>query len=192
MKPQNTIARTPLTRKIRARQGDGIGESPARGRPTDFKPEYVELGRNYCLLGADDKDLAQMFEVDERTINRWKDSHPEFCQSIKEGKDIADAEIAKALYQRAKGYAHDEVHVSNYQGQITLTELVKKYPPDTAAASLWLRNRQPAKWRDKVDINHGVQPGSSMDALFRIITESAASRIRPAENSALLPSEKGG
>ena len=23
------------------------------------------------------------------------------------------------------------------------------YPPDTQAASLWLRNRQPAKWRDR-------------------------------------------
>jgi hypothetical protein len=32
--------------------------------------------------------------------------------------------------------------------------LVKCYPPDTAAASLWLRNRQPAKWRDKTDVEH--------------------------------------
>lgn len=179
MKSKNTIAKTPLTPKKRTGQGKRIRENVKIGRPTEFKPEYVELGRNYCLLGASDKDLAQMFEVDERTINRWKADHPEFCQSMKEGKDIADAEIAKALYQRAKGYAHDEVHVSNYQGEITLTELVKQYPPDTTAASLWLRNRQPAKWRDKVDINHGAQPGSSMDALFRVITESAASRIKP-------------
>ena len=28
------------------------------------------------------------------------------------------------------------------------------YPPDTPAASLWLRNRQPAKWRDRQEVNH--------------------------------------
>ena len=178
MRTKTMITTNRFKPKKKSEEGKAIGETPARGRPTEFKSTYVELGKNYCLLGADDKDLARMFEVDERTINRWKVAHPEFCQSIKEGKDIADAEIAKALYQRAKGYAHDEVHVSNYQGQITLTELVKKYPPDTTAASLWLRNRQPAKWRDKVDINHGAQPGSSMDALFKIIAERDTSRIR--------------
>ena len=31
------------------------------------------------------------------------------------------------------------------------------YPPDTQAASLWLRNRQPRQWRDKVlDLGEGV------------------------------------
>jgi hypothetical protein len=67
------------------------------------------------------------------------------------GKQIADATIAESLYERAKGYSHPEVHVSNYQGAVTLTDLRKHYPPDTAAASLWLRNRQPKKWRDKID-----------------------------------------
>jgi hypothetical protein len=28
------------------------------------------------------------------------------------------------------------------------------YPPDTTAASLWLRNRQPSKWRDRQEVNH--------------------------------------
>jgi hypothetical protein len=28
-------------------------------------------------------------------------------------------------------------------------EYTEHYPPDTGAASLWLRNRQPEKWRDK-------------------------------------------
>jgi hypothetical protein len=28
------------------------------------------------------------------------------------------------------------------------------YPPDTHAASLWLRNRQPTKWRDRQEVNH--------------------------------------
>lgn len=70
---------------------------------------------------------------------------------MRAGKEEADATIADSLYHRAKGYSHPEVHVSNYQGAVTLTPLTKHYPPDTAAASLWLRNRQPKRWRDKVD-----------------------------------------
>jgi hypothetical protein len=78
-----------------------------------------------------------------------KRKHPKFSESIKAGKEYADANVASRLYERAMGYSHPEVHVSNYQGEITLTPLVKHYPPDTNAASLWLRNRQPQKWRDK-------------------------------------------
>jgi hypothetical protein len=27
----------------------------------------------------------------------------------------------------------------------------KHYPPDTAAAIIWLKNRQPERWRDKIE-----------------------------------------
>lgn len=121
------------------------------GRPTDYKPEYVEQVFKLCLLRATDKEIADLLGVNEATLNRWKISHPEFCESMSAGREKADADIAKSLYWRARGYSHPEVHVSNYQGQITMTPLVKHYPPDTAAASLWLRNRQSARWRDKVD-----------------------------------------
>ena len=41
-----------------------------------------------------------------------------------------------------------------------------EHPPDTQAASLWLRNRQPHRWRDKheVDMNDtGVNPDGRHD-----------------------------
>ena len=156
-----------------------VGEKRKVGRPTYYRPEYVQKVYEFCLLGADDSFIARAFDVDECTINRWKADHPEFCKSMSDGKETADAEIAKALYHRAKGYSHDETHVSNYQGQITLTPLIKHYPPDTAAASLWLRNRQSGKWRDKVDVDHGVQAGSTLEAaLLSQIGTNPASRIK--------------
>lgn len=133
-----------------------------RGRPSKYKDEYAEQARKLCLLGATDKEMAGFFEVDEATINRWKKDHHDFCESITRGKDIADANVAERLYERALGYSHDEVHVSNYQGDVTLTPLIKHYPPDTPAASLWLRNRQPKKWRDKIDHEHGGAGGGPM------------------------------
>lgn len=121
------------------------------GRPTKYKHEYADLARKFCLLGATDKRLAELFQVSERSIHEWKDAYPEFSQSICEGREIADAEIANSLYHRAKGYSHPEVDVKVIQNQIVMTDLVKHYPPDTTAASLWLRNRQSKHWRDKTE-----------------------------------------
>lgn len=124
------------------------------GRPTAYKEEYAEQARKLCLLGATDKDLANFFNVTEQTINGWKKKHDQFFESIRLGKEIADAEVAEKLYKRALGYSHEDCHVSNYQGAVIITPLTKHYPPDTQAASLWLRNRQPGKWRDKQDHEH--------------------------------------
>ena len=123
------------------------------GRPSEYDPKKTpEQAKKMCLLGATDKELADFFEVSETTINNWKNQHPEFLESINEGKEIADCQVAKSLYQRALGYEHPDTHVSNYQGKITLTELTKYYPPETTAAIFWLKNRQSGKWRDRREV----------------------------------------
>lgn len=140
----------------------------AAGRPTEYKEEYAEKVYKLCLLSATDKDIADFFAVTEQTVNNWKEAHPEFFESIKRGKLEADADIAKSLYHRAKGYSHADVHISNYQGEITVTPLVKHYPPDTAAAIIWLKNRQPDKWRDRIetqtDINLTIESAEDRQA----------------------------
>ena len=135
-------------------------EKQSVGRPTLYKQEYVELGYKFCLLGADDNRLAEMLEVDVATINRWKISHPEFCESLKAGKDKADARVAEALYNRALGYSHPDSDVKVIDGRIVITELTKHYPPDTGAAMAWLKNRQPKTWRDKQEIDNTSSDGS--------------------------------
>lgn len=120
------------------------------GRPTAYKQEYDEQAYRYCLLGATDKFLADAFDVSEQTINTWKQKHPTFLESLKKGKHEADAHVAEALYHRALGYSHPDVHISSYEGEITVTNIMKHYPPDTAAAFIWLKNR--AGWRDKHEL----------------------------------------
>lgn len=121
------------------------------GRPSDYRDEYPEQVRKLCLLGATDKEIADFFNVSVATLYNWRESKPEFLEATIQGKKIADANVAERLYERAIGYEHDDMHVSSYQGDVTLTPIRKYYPPDTQAASLWLRNRQSDKWRDKVD-----------------------------------------
>ena len=119
-----------------------------KGRPTEYKAEYVEQAYKLCLLGHTDKELGGFFGVTETTINNWKFAHPEFFEAITNGKEVADAEVAASLYQRAKGYSHPEDKIFQYAGDPIIVPTIKHYPPDTAAAFIWLKNRQKGKWRD--------------------------------------------
>jgi hypothetical protein len=129
-------------------------ENVMTGRPTLYKEEYAEQARKLCLLGSTDVELADFFEVAESTLNLWKLEHPTFSESIKKGKAQADADVADRLYQRAMGYEHPDVHLSNFQGVVSVTPITKVYAPDPTAAIFWLKNRQRSKWRDKVDTEH--------------------------------------
>ncbi|WP_145484382.1 terminase [Yersinia aldovae] len=124
-------------------------------RPTKYQKAYAEQARKLCLLGYTDKELADFFEVNEATINRWKKDHKEFCESIKKGKDISDGNVVDSLYQRAMGFVAPDLDIRVIDDKIVKTEITKHYPPDTAAAIFWLKNRQKKTWRDKID--HGIE-----------------------------------
>lgn len=126
------------------------------GQPEKYQKEYADLAYKFCLLGADDAQLAEMFAVQESTINNWKLRHPEFLESIKKGKNIADANVADSLYRKALGYSHDAVKIFNDEGSPMEVPYVEHYPPDTTAAIFWLKNRQKKNWRDKQDVEHTV------------------------------------
>lgn len=132
-------------------------------RPSKYKKEFAEQARKLCLLGATDKSLAEFFEVTESTINKWKVDHKEFSESIKRGKEIADAEVASKLYHRATGYEHAEDDIRSVNGEIVITPTVKHYAPDTTAAIFWLKNRQKDQWRDKQDHEHTGKDGGPIE-----------------------------
>ena len=79
--------------------------------------------------------------------------YPKFLESIKKGKINADANVAKSLYHRACGYQHKEDKIfhnpsaKKKKDRVVIVPTTKHYPPDTAAAFIWLKNR--AGWRDK-------------------------------------------
>jgi hypothetical protein len=121
------------------------------GRPSKYNVKYNEQARKLCLMGYTDKQLGKFFEVAESTINKWKIDHKGFSESLKAGKEIADAEVTASLFERAKGYSHIETKVFNNQGEILTYDVNKIYPPDPISIKYWLNNRQPERWREKVE-----------------------------------------
>ena len=133
-----------------AKKGNDYAKGNKGGsRSTLYKKEYARIAKSLALLGATDSEIADALGVCERTINNWKKSHKEFFAALKEGKIIADANVADSLYNRALGYSHPELKVFNNMGEIVTFECEKHYPPDPTSAIFWLKNRQPALWRDK-------------------------------------------
>lgn len=146
---------------------DETRESNA-GRPTEYADEFCQKANELCQAGATDSEIADFFGVSTRTIYRWKLEYPEFCQAIAAGKEIADERVERSLYQNATGFAYKEqqaikIKVDQHQEEIKVVEVERYAPAETTAASLWLRNRRPEKWRDKQDLNIGGQKGNPVE-----------------------------
>lgn len=123
------------------------------GRPSEYREEYAGQAEKLCQLGATDQELADFFDIDARTIYRWKHDYPEFCQSLKAGKELADERVERSLYQRAIGYEQEEVKIFMPAGadDPVYAPFRAKVAPDVTAAIFWLKNRRGKDWRDKTE-----------------------------------------
>ena len=148
------------------------------GRPSRYKQEYCTQAYKLCLLGSTDKQMADFFGVVESTINKWKLDHPEFSESIKKGKEIADMEIANSLFERAKGAKVKKKQAIKLkrveyeagrrvleEERIEIVDVEEELPPDTTSAIFWLKNRNPDQWRDKQQHEHTMEIKSLSDLM---------------------------
>lgn len=149
------------------------------GRKPKYKPEFKDMAYKFALLGLTDAEMAALFDVSEATFNTWKDD-PKFLESLNAGKDIADAEIASSLYDRAKGYEiekevptkmtrveYDNGKRALQTEEVVITKVKEIVPPDTRAIQYWMNNRRrrrqvkedgtPAEantWADRHEVDH--------------------------------------
>ena len=124
----------------------GKSANPAREpqAPRSYDPEVAYQARKLCQIGATDIEIADFFGVNADTIYRWKIEFSEFSEAIKLGKEPADDRVERSLYQRAVGYTFESVKIfmPAKANEPVYAPYREHVPPDTAAASLWLRNRR--------------------------------------------------
>ena len=123
------------------------------GRPSKYDKVDEKLLKKLYEAGLTDAQVANVIGVNRDTIFEWKKKHPEFSDTIKRGKGISDDKVEKSLFERATGYSHPDIHITNYQGTITKTKITKHYAPDPTSMIFWLKNRKPGEWRDKQEID---------------------------------------
>lgn len=163
--PKSKAKKKPLVKPKLSKRGI------VEGRPSKYREELNDQVYKLSLLGLTDAEMANVFGVTENTFNNWKAQYPKFFVSIKEGKEIADSNVADRLYQRAMGFEHDSEEIkvvsdgSGLGSSIERVKVRKIYPPDATAAIFWLKNRQKAKWRDKQEHGFTDEDGKDLNTV---------------------------
>jgi len=142
-----------------------------RGRPSTYKPEYAELARKFCMLGATNDDLATCFEVAGGTIDYWIKTQPDFAESVQRGRDLADVGVVEKLYSRAMGFCIDTKKYVLSRGEEKELRHTLHYPPDVQACMFWPRNRRRRQWNER------AQPPAESGLTFDDL-EEASERAR--------------
>jgi hypothetical protein len=137
------------------------GKKRSKGRPSKFESINIKDVEKLYKLGLTDIQVADFLDVNQSTLNLWKQKYPDFSESLKHWKNGADEKVEKSLYQRALGFEFEEVCTENLVidgkevGGAEKKKVTRKiYVGDVTAQIFWLKNRQPAQWRDKVDVEH--------------------------------------
>jgi hypothetical protein len=164
-----------------APKGNQYAKGNKGGRPTKYKPEFPELARKLCATcGFTDQQLADWFEVSQRTINEWKLKHPEFSQSLRAGKAETDDLIERATVAHITGY-YVTTERRTRNGKVTVREWVKG---DPHAGLKWLAARRPEIYRQQKDVKH--QLGMD-DAFLRFLDQmEERAKLERAEGAKLI------
>lgn len=129
-------------------------------KPVKWNGDRSRQAYELSLLGLTDEQMANVMGVHLRTLEYWYRTKPAFERKVKEGKDLADARVARSLIERACGYSHPDVHiVKSSDDKIIITPITKHYPPDTTACIYWLGNRQRALWQSVNRTEHSGNVG---------------------------------
>lgn len=144
-------------------------EKHAGGRPTKYKPEYVDQVFKLCLLGLTAKQMADVFDVNEDTFFRWRLEHPEFSEAIRNGGEPANANVAASLYKRANGYSYVAEKLLVVDKSVVREQVIEHVPPDVRAQQHWLRNKK-VNWIDKLQVT-GPDGGPIQQVTLNIHTD---------------------
>ncbi len=130
------------------------------GRPTKFKKEYIQQAFALALHGAEYKELPELLGINPKTLKSWEKTHPEVLIHFSRGKKLAPSDVSLNLYRRACGYSHKAVKIFCLKnGLVVKVPYTEHYPPDPKAAELFLTNRDPKRWKKRLDVKHELADG---------------------------------
>ena len=125
------------------------------GRPTKFNQDTKQAAIDLAAKGKTDVQISEIIGICPKTLDLWKGRYPDFLRSLKEAKQSVDEVVEASLLRRAMGYYHTEERIfCGKGGKVTRVVTTKHYPPDPTSMIFWLKNRQSARWRDKLEVTN--------------------------------------
>jgi len=118
--------------------------------------------------GLTDEQIATNMGVSVSCLYRYKNKHDKICNALKKGKAVVDFQVENALFKRAMGYRTTEITKELVDNVLTVTkEVDKEVQPDTTAQIFWLKNRKPAEWRDRKDLDMNAKINNPFQGLTK-------------------------
>ena len=119
----------------------------------DLEKDIVPLIAAKRRLGWSQEQIYKLIGISKGTYFRWGKENNAIRDAQKITKEIADSEVANALYKRALGYEYIETEVKEtIDGNGIKTQLKRQYkkqmPPDVTAQIFYLKNRARLDWQD--------------------------------------------
>lgn len=137
-------------------------------------PEGLIRIQGWARDGLTDLEIAKNIGISKQTFYDWQKRFPDFADTLKRSKDVADRIVEDALFRKATGYKTKEVvrerrldPVTRQQVLVVVKEIEREVAPDTAAQVFWLKNRKPEVWRDKREVEN-TAPTNAFDSVREI------------------------
>jgi hypothetical protein len=144
------------------------------GRHTKYDQEIHPLMVwMLAILGKNNKEIAAGLRISTGTLFAWQKKHAEFSSEVKGGKDVANAKVVKALYKRAIGYRLPEKKVIQMpDGTIRKEVTEKEVIPDVGAIKLFLTNRDPDNWKERILTELTGAGGAPLESTIIILPDN--------------------
>lgn len=148
----------------------------AKGKYQEWlEPDGLLKLEGYARDGLTDEQIAKNMGIVTKTLYEWKNKYSTISEALKRGKEVIDIEVENALLNKAMGFKvtvkksykvkdveYDNGRKVKESERIEMVDEEQYIPPDTTAQIFWLKNRKPAEWRDKQNIEHTGKDGEAL------------------------------
>ena len=118
-------------------------------------PMFILQVEGWARDGYDDKQIAELLDLDPTYFCKVKKQYPQLTQALKKGRQPLEVLVENSLFKRATGM---KVKTTVRRWEIVdgldgipqrvevIQETESELPPDTGAAMAWLKHKKPEVW----------------------------------------------
>jgi len=113
-----------------------------------YKESYNQLAYGLSLAGLTLEQIADSIGVHVVTIREWRKRYPDFNNSFKSGREIADSEVSISLFELATGrcsVVEKKQVLNQVTGKIETLITERTALPNVKAIIHWMFNRERVK-----------------------------------------------
>jgi len=161
-KDNSKQAKTKTTKKPITKKGEKPKRSIRSKYETHVEPK-LDLIIAMCRDGATEESIAKSLGVAYSTFRVHKDKHPALQAALKNGREVANAQVENKLFTNTQGqvvklkkpmkikttiYNDETGYRISEKEEIVYVDEEQYVPPHFGAQTFWLINRSDGKWQN--------------------------------------------